>query len=93
MIVVGFDGLDKELIEDFDLENVKFAETGKINNADGVKKRSTSELFASFITGETHEVHGVTGLETNTDLRDKLRVFNRRNMLITSEDSLNPEKT
>lgn len=61
-LVVAFDGMDKELIEEFDLENIPQEEFGSIDNDTGVKRRMTSELFASFITGETHEVHGVTGL-------------------------------
>lgn len=61
-LIVAFDGLDKELIEKFGLENIKQQEYGKIDNKTGIYLISTSELFASFITGETREKHGISGL-------------------------------
>ena len=62
VLVVAFDGLDKELIEEFDLQNIRQGEFGSIDNQTGMKNIYTSELFASFITGETHQEHGVEGL-------------------------------
>lgn len=62
ILVVAFDGLDYELIEDFGLENIPQEEFGTIDNDTGVSERKTSELFASFITGETHEEHGIEGV-------------------------------
>lgn len=61
-IVIALDGLDYELVKEFELENIIQEETGEINNHEGIKKIKTSELFASFITGETYEEHGVEGL-------------------------------
>lgn len=62
ILVVAFDGMDRELIEEFDLENIPQEEFGGIDDNSGVYRRMTSELFASFITGETYEEHGVKGL-------------------------------
>lgn len=61
-LIIAFDGLDKELIEKFGLENVVQEEYGTIDNKTGMSSIITSELFASFITGKTHEEHGVKGL-------------------------------
>jgi hypothetical protein len=61
-LVVALDGLDYEEIQKFDLEEIKQEEFGRIDNHEGIDKIKTSELFASFITGRTHEEHGVTGL-------------------------------
>lgn len=62
VLVIAFDGLDKDLIEQFGCDNLVMHEYGAIENDDGICKRKTSELFTTFITGETHEVHGVEGL-------------------------------
>lgn len=70
VLVVAFDGMDKELVEEFDLDYIKQEEFGSIDNATGVKNRMTGELFASFITGETHEAHGLTGLGKDLSLKD-----------------------
>ncbi|MFB6158109.1 MAG: alkaline phosphatase family protein [Candidatus Nanohalobium sp.] len=64
---MAFDGLDKDLIQEFDLEHVVQEEFGSIDNDDQISVRSTSELFASFITGETHDQHGIEGLTTRTN--------------------------
>jgi hypothetical protein len=62
-LVVALDGLDKELIDKFSLDNVKQKEYGSIdNNFEGITTIKTSELFATFITGETHEEHGIEGI-------------------------------
>lgn len=61
ILVVAFDGLDKGLIEEFGLKHVKQKEYGSIDNRTGMKEIKTSELFTSFITGETWEEHGITG--------------------------------
>ena len=61
-LVIAFDGLDYELIKEFDLEHIPQKEFGKIDNHTRVTQIVTSELFASFITGKTHEVHGVRSL-------------------------------
>lgn len=65
ILVVAFDGLDRELIEEFELENVKQEEYGSIDNKTGMSAQMTSELFTSFITGKNYEDHGVKGLKKN----------------------------
>lgn len=62
VLVVAFDGLDYDLIQEYGLENVKQQEFGTIDNSTGVSSIVTDELFASFITGKTWEEHGVRGL-------------------------------
>jgi len=62
VIVIAFDGLDKNLIEEFDLETITQKEFGSIDNNTKISVRSTSELFASFITGENYRKHGIEGL-------------------------------
>lgn len=61
-LLVAFDGLDHELIQKFDLEGLKQEQFGKIDNKTGMTATFTSELFASLITGQTYETHGVEGL-------------------------------
>lgn len=68
-IIIAFDGLDYELIKEFELENINQKEFAKIDNKTGMTEISTSELFASFITGETHEEHGIKGLRKWTNPR------------------------
>jgi hypothetical protein len=75
VLVVALDGLDKDLIEEFELENVKQSEFGGIDNKTGISSISTSELFASFITGETHQKHGIKGLNYQKGIKQKLRSF------------------
>lgn len=74
VLVVAFDGLDKELIEEFDLENIQQEEFGKIDNQTGMKNIYTSELFASFITGKNWEEHGIEHLTTWED-KNKGRII------------------
>lgn len=62
VLVVALDGLDKELIDEFELDNIKQKEYGLIDNQTGIKHTKTSELFASFITGLDTEYHGLEGL-------------------------------
>ncbi|MFB6158481.1 MAG: alkaline phosphatase family protein [Candidatus Nanohalobium sp.] len=62
VLIIAFDGLDYELIQEFGLENVPQEEFGTIDNTSGVNTVVTTELFASFITGETWEEHGALGL-------------------------------
>jgi hypothetical protein len=68
-LVVAFDGLDKELIEEFGLGNVKQSEFGEIENHESVNKIVTSELFACFLTEEEYNEHGIRGNKApNSDL-------------------------
>lgn len=62
VLIIAFDGLDYQLIQKFDCDALRQNEIGRIDNQTGMKWVKTSELFASFLTGTTHEVHGVTGL-------------------------------
>jgi predicted AlkP superfamily pyrophosphatase or phosphodiesterase len=80
LLVVAFDGLDKELVEEFELENIQQKEFGAIDNQTGMQNIYTSELFASFITGEVPDKHGIEGLTTWS---------NRRGRIV---DSLAPKK-
>ena len=60
ILIVAFDGLDYELIQRYDCQNVIQDEFGQIdNNVDGAD-RVTWPLFASFVTGEHPTDHGVT---------------------------------
>jgi hypothetical protein len=62
VLVVAFDGLDLELIREYGLDNIPQEEFGRIENKRGIDTIVTTELFASFITGETWERHGAVGL-------------------------------
>ncbi len=64
VLLVAFDGLDRELIEDFDLENIPQEEFGGVNNTEDVENILTSELFTSLITGKSSRNHGLKGLST-----------------------------
>jgi hypothetical protein len=72
ILVVAFDGMDKDLIDRYNLKNILQEEYGRIDNDTEVYGRMTSELFTSFITGETYENHGVRGLSKNLGLKDRL---------------------
>lgn len=70
--MVAFDGMDEELIREYNCENLlSLEEFGSIDNDSGMTSRVTSELFASFITGETHEEHGIKGLITTPEWKKK----------------------
>jgi hypothetical protein len=62
VLVAALDGLDKELIDEFALKNIKQEKYGFIDNKSDMKKLKTSELFASFITGVNWEKHGLVGI-------------------------------
>lgn len=62
VLIVAFDGMDYELIKNYDLEYIKQEEFGSIDNDTGIKYRYTSELFASFITGADSDEHGIVKL-------------------------------
>ena len=75
VLVIAFDGLDYELIQEFDLKHVLQQEHGSIDNDTGVSTRKTGELFTSFITGETYAVHSVTGVDAWRGEPKPLRQF------------------
>ena len=100
-LIIAFDGLDKELIERYDLETIKQDEFGLIDNQTNISSIKTSELFASFITGKTCEEHGVKGIAkseklwkrafweipTPQALVDKVRGFHRLRKIL--QDAVN----
>nr|EGQ40811.1 MAG: hypothetical protein J07AB56_00570 [Candidatus Nanosalinarum sp. J07AB56] len=61
-LIVAFDGLDKDLIGEFEVDSLIQEEFGTIDNSTGVSSIVTYELFACFLTGETYDEHGVIGL-------------------------------
>lgn len=73
--IIAFDGMDLDLIEEYDLDNIKQEEFGSLDNDTGIRFRFTSELFASFITGETWEEHGVIGLSRPERTKIKRRLW------------------
>lgn len=58
VLIIAFDGLDRELIENYDCERIKQREFGKISLG-GFKRINTPQVFASFITGKTEAEHGI----------------------------------
>lgn len=60
VLVVGFDGLDYEKIQKYDCENLVQESFGKLDT-EGIKL-STPPLWASIITGEKPEVHGIDSM-------------------------------
>lgn len=67
-LVIAIDGADFELLKKYGCDEItEMKEFGKINNYDGIYKRKTEELFASFLTGETYEKHGIKDMKKWTD--------------------------
>ncbi len=62
VLVVAFDGADYEYISKNNMSKLKQKEFGRIDNDTKISQRVTSELFASFITGQTQEEHTAEGL-------------------------------
>lgn len=69
VLVVAFDGMDKELIEKFGLQNLVQEEVGTIDNKSDVENVKTAELFATFITGQTSYIHNISDRNNWTDPR------------------------
>jgi len=74
VLVIAFDGLDKELIEEFELENIRQEEYGAVDNSSSIFEVMTSELFTSFITGVNFNEHGVKGLK-NKESESKKKII------------------
>ncbi|MFB6199382.1 MAG: alkaline phosphatase family protein [Candidatus Nanohaloarchaea archaeon] len=72
VLIVAFDGLDKEKIEEFGCENLMQEEFGKIDITDH-DRLGTPWLWASFLTGQKHEFRAVKRL--NNDLLERMEVF------------------
>lgn len=62
IMIIAFDGMDVNLIDQYGLENIPMQEFGTIDNATDISRRMTCELFTTFLTGETYQEHGVEGL-------------------------------
>jgi len=76
VLIVAFDGLDYNKIVELGLENITQSEFGTIDNSTGINRILTPELFASFITGETHQAHGVKKFSRQADpTLEKIDVF------------------
>lgn len=60
MLVVGFDGLDHEKIRKYECENLVQESFGRLDTEE--IKLSTPPLWASLITGEKPEVHGIESM-------------------------------
>ncbi len=63
ILIVAFDGLDYDLIEEYGCNTIKQDEFGGIDNQTDIAIQVTSELFASFLTGKTWREHGIIGLD------------------------------
>jgi hypothetical protein len=68
VLIISFDGLDYELIKEYNCKNIMQKEFGRIDNHTNIKNIITPELFASFLTGETSDTHGL----------QKMKVWNNR---------------
>lgn len=79
ILVLAFDGMDYELIERYECENLAGSkEFGILNNSEGISTIITNELWASFITGDTWKRHGIIGKNRpESDLLFKIEKFNR----------------
>lgn len=73
MVVAGFDGLDYKKIQEYGCENLQQESFGKLDLED--IDLATPELWASMITGERPEVHGI---DTMLEFRgEKVRKVDR----------------
>lgn len=81
VLIIALDGLEYSLVEKFDFRNLKQVEYGKTRLSGMFSTITTPTIWASFITGEPPEVHGIVGrgmkwenvvLEMLTDLSVKV---------------------
>lgn len=74
VLIIAYDGLDMERIREYECETLLgMSEFDSIDNSTNISAIKTSELFASFITGETHRVHNVKGLiKKHDDLKARI---------------------
>lgn len=70
VLVVAFDGLDHELIKEYECEHLMQEEFGTMDVTTDISQRVTSELYTNFITGKSYKEHGVKGMD-NQNLRSK----------------------
>jgi hypothetical protein len=89
VLLIAFDGLDRELIEEFDLENIQQKEFGGVNNTQDVENILTSELFTSLITGQSSDEHGLKGLSTWSNSRGNLIDYIAPKRLVNSVRGFN----
>lgn len=71
VLVVAFDGLDHNLIEEYECEHLMQEEFGTMDVTTDISQRVTSELYTNFITGKSYKTHGVKGMDKQ-NLRSKI---------------------
>lgn len=71
-MLIAFDGMDKEILDGMNCTHIEQKEFGTIDNTTDSINIKTSELFASFITGEPTETHGIIGLRQH----DRSPIYN-----------------
>ena len=76
-LVVAFDGMDRELMEEYSCNFLlNMEEVGEIDNSSNTFRIWTTELFTSLITGLNYEEHGVRALsQWNSKKLDDLEKF------------------
>jgi len=72
VLILALDALEYELVEKFDMKNLKQEEYGMIDISD-FPSISTPKIFASFITGLPPEEHGVRFSMWQSDFLERLR--------------------
>jgi len=78
VLIVAFDGMDKELLEKYDCRTVQQEEYGSIEVKKSVSCLITPEVFASFLTGTTYEEHGVINKKKfDNTVIDKIENLNK----------------
>jgi anaerobic selenocysteine-containing dehydrogenase len=79
VLIVTFDGLDRELVTRFNATNVtEMEEFDTYDNSTGMTTIITNELWASFITGETWREHGIVSKNRpKSDLLFEVEKLNR----------------
>lgn len=73
LLIVGFDGLDYQKIQEYDCENLKQESFGKLD-LEGLALK-TPTLWATMITGVKPEVHGIDRM--NTFKGEKVRKWDK----------------
>ncbi|MFB6200097.1 MAG: alkaline phosphatase family protein [Candidatus Nanohaloarchaea archaeon] len=80
VLLVAFDGMDRELMEEYRCEFLlNMDEVGDIDNSSDTFRIWTTELFTSLITGVNYDEHGVRALSQwdNEKLDDLEKVLER----------------
>lgn len=82
--ILGYDGLDYNLVEQLNLKNIMQSEYGKVNVpiVGGIDDPSTPIVWTSFITGQPPEIHGVDMPELWNNDFDNIRRILRKHKTI-----------